>query len=68
MGEGPQVAVRVGVLVDAGTLVRVRVGDGPQVAVRDGVGVGGRATQMLREISQVPQSRYSSLMVSVKEP
>ena len=55
VGEGPQVAVRVGVLLGRGVSVLVRVGEGPHVAVRVGVGVGGRALQILLEISQVPQ-------------
>jgi len=68
VGEGPQVAVRVGVLLGRGVNVLVRVGEGPHVAVRVGVGVGGRALQILREISQVPQPGYSSLKVNVNEP
>ena len=68
VGEGPQVAVRVGVLLGRGVSVLVRVGEGPQVAVLVGVGVGGRALHILLEISQVPQPGYSSLRVSVKEP
>ena len=68
VGGGPEVAVRVGVLLGCGFSVRVRVGEGPHVAVRVGVGVGGRALQMLREISQVSQPGYSNLRISVKEP
>lgn len=56
VGEGPQVAVLVGVLLGRGVRVLVRVGEGPHVAVRVGVGVGGRALQIVREISQVSQS------------
>ncbi len=68
VGGGPGVAVRVGVLLGRAVRVLVRVAEGPQVAVRVGVGVGGRALQILREISQTPQSGYSSLRISVKEP
>jgi hypothetical protein len=46
----------------------VRVGEGPQVAVRVGVGVGGRALQILLEISQVPQPGYSNLNINLNEP
>jgi len=49
VGDGPQVGVRVGVLLGASVLVGVRVGDGPQVGVRVGVRVGSAVAEILQE-------------------